>query len=668
MLAKPQSIIRASLTSLIGVCQLVDEHSATFDSVGVENIGMSVDHSGLNKFGSRTANYEEIFNKIVGMIRTDRSLSKDNVEARYEVIPFETVPSYTERPVLSTLLEERLRIFHDHWNPHHSLTIYGLGGAGKTQLVLHYVERHRIKYNPILWINAQNEDTTRDSFKAIFEELQLNVPANVDVTWQVPLKKSPTVKAVLNWLQKRDRNDPQWLVVVDGADDLTWGVRDVIPKGKKGSVILTSRDKDASELFSKGSDRLHVDSMEKRDALDLLFRGPQPLPEKFQECANGVVEKLDFLAFAVDLARANVAAASHPGQALCTYQVDLEIHREALLNDKSLLGLTYYEQTIMTVWDTTVDTIKKENENSIQLLAFIAQFGHTDFQDILFQVASFALSGSDANKDLLPKRLTDLMTIGPGGDWDSFNFRQAIRPLIRYSLLQPTTSSTDHWTGYRIHGLLRWWAKQSQEQDSLVYWSLHFIALACSLIHSHEYRSYRRQLIPNVRELHQMVQDSHVEATAVTLENGNEVPWNTVIRVFSDEGLWREAEELGNDIAEMNERVFGAEHPSTLRVLTILASMYKTQQRLYEAENLEIWIMKANEKIHGPSHPDTLTSMEDLALTYKTQQRWEEAEMLYTQVIDTRKTVSGFENVSTLISMRSLASTYSDEMRWGQAE
>jgi hypothetical protein len=46
----------------------VREQSATYDGPGVRNIGLAVDHFGLNKFGSRDHSYQVILSKLVEFI------------------------------------------------------------------------------------------------------------------------------------------------------------------------------------------------------------------------------------------------------------------------------------------------------------------------------------------------------------------------------------------------------------------------------------------------------------------------------------------------------------------------------------------------------------------------------------------------------------------------
>jgi tetratricopeptide (TPR) repeat protein len=59
-----------------------------------------------------------------------------------------------------------------------------------------------------------------------------------------------------------------------------------------------------------------------------------------------------------------------------------------------------------------------------------------------------------------------------------------------------------------------------------------------------------------------------------------------------------------------------------------LASTYSNQGRWKEAEELEVQVIETRKRMLGQKHPDTLTSMANLALMYWNQGRWKEAEEL----------------------------------------
>jgi len=103
---------------------------------------------------------------------------------------------------------------------------------------------------------------------------------------------------------------------------------------------------------------------------------------------------------------------------------------------------------------------------------------------------------------------------------------------------------------------------------------------------------------------------------------------------YSNQGRWKEAEELDVQVMEMRKMIMGPEHPDTLTSMHSLASTYRNQGRWKEAEELDVQVMEASLRVLGPEHPDTLTSMANLAYIYRAQGRQKEAEMLETHGMD----------------------------------
>jgi hypothetical protein len=67
-------------------------------------------------------------------------------------------------------------------------------------------------------------------------------------------------------------------------------------------------------------------------------------------------------------------------------------------------------------------------------------------------------------------------------------------------------------------------------------------------------------------------------------------------------------------VVEMKKRVLGVEHPYTLNSIAGLASTYSDQGRWKEAEELQVQVMETFKRVLGVEHPSTLISMSHLAL------------------------------------------------------
>jgi hypothetical protein len=57
-----------------------------------------------------------------------------------------------------------------------TVSLYGLGGVGKTQLALEFAYIHADEYDAIFWIRAETEEKLRESFLAHARLLQLGPP------------------------------------------------------------------------------------------------------------------------------------------------------------------------------------------------------------------------------------------------------------------------------------------------------------------------------------------------------------------------------------------------------------------------------------------------------------------------------------------------------------
>ena len=156
---------------------------------------------------------------------------------RYSV-PLTTTPTYVDRHEFSSALEQKLNAGDNDTDDPHTILIYGLGGTGKTQLALKYAEQNRDSHDPVLWIDAKSPEAVRSSFERCAHEMQLHVDSTP--TAGTELADSRTFREVLRSLKARKSSDKKWLLVIDNADDISWGLGKVLPQAGWGSLIVTS--------------------------------------------------------------------------------------------------------------------------------------------------------------------------------------------------------------------------------------------------------------------------------------------------------------------------------------------------------------------------------------------------------------------------------------------
>ena len=145
-------------------------------------------------------------------------------------------------------------LLNEH-NIRSAVVLHGLGGIGKTQLAVEYIRRHKEKYTAIFWLNANDEDCLRLSFRDIAQQILKHHPststlASVDLDENLD-KVVNTVKAWLD-MSKNDR----WLLIFDNYDNpkipgnpdrSAVNVRQFLPGADHGSVIITTRSSQVSQ-------------------------------------------------------------------------------------------------------------------------------------------------------------------------------------------------------------------------------------------------------------------------------------------------------------------------------------------------------------------------------------------------------------------------------------
>ncbi|MEU4689069.1 FxSxx-COOH system tetratricopeptide repeat protein [Actinoplanes sp. NPDC023714] len=130
------------------------------------------------------------------------------------------VPGFVGRAALIAEIRAVLASRHDV-----RLVLTGGVGAGKTQAVLHYLDRHHDPDRPLWWVPCATADTARAAFVELAAVLGVDRHHRLD----------HTVRTVLETLEARRF---PYLMIFDGLDDPD--LMRLVPNG--GHVIVTTRD------------------------------------------------------------------------------------------------------------------------------------------------------------------------------------------------------------------------------------------------------------------------------------------------------------------------------------------------------------------------------------------------------------------------------------------
>ena len=585
-------------------------------------------------------------------------------------VPVSNVPSYTERPHLSRELEEKLKKSYGGNPVAHAAVVVGLGGTGKTQLVRRYIEHHEGEYCAVLWIDVRDQETARASYVRCAAELGLPCQPSAR---DAPVQQEPSVQAVLARLRSED-GEKGWLAVVDNADDLSWNVSALVPKGRAGTVIVTSQDGNASRIFGGHVAAVNVDAMEPAEAVKLMSDSIDEagcLRDDGLQLLHRITEELDRLALAIDLAAAQIRAdllgsgsdiyeEADMVDALNRYISDYQRNRERLLRDDEFAYTATYKKTVRTVWDTSLASIRRVEERQpgvypIDLLNFMTYFNRANVQNELFRLATLGLeTGCRRTRAVVPPWLQSLLARDENDNWDDHTYRKTVEVLVRYRLVRPVSGT---WRGLTMHGLVQW--RATQELDSQEYWPayLTFLVAICCWVTSHtDNIIFRRHLTVHLPSSGSLLSQrlrllSEHSLAQVCLEFSI---------VWAEEFRNSEATQLLEGVVEILKTCIGEKDPMTLRVMAALAFQYHCRGLWDLAKDVIEFVIRNQEEILGVSGQDTLTSKETLAKGLLRQGNAPDALVLGENVLRARMEALGEGHPDVLSSIEIMAEIHEE--------
>lgn len=131
--------------------------------------------------------------------------------------------------------------------------LHGLGGAGKTQLALKAIDRHRGNWKHVVYLDASSKEAIETSLQGF---------AKVS-------KIGESHEDALEWLELL--REP-WLMFFDNADHPSLEIKEYFPGSSRGSILITTRLVDLEVQAQGPGSVCHVSGMSPQDALALLLK------------------------------------------------------------------------------------------------------------------------------------------------------------------------------------------------------------------------------------------------------------------------------------------------------------------------------------------------------------------------------------------------------------
>ncbi|ENH71185.1 Nephrocystin-3 [Fusarium oxysporum f. sp. cubense race 1] len=602
---------------------IVDKKSATLNLPGTreKQIAMHADHSTICKFDSSDSPACEL---VLGTIadEVDRALTMGRSApfpvSSYPLSLMTPVKTFVQRPSLRDNIRNQLMkpLEADRQGEVKKVGVWGMGGAGKSQLALSYLQRYRTEYDATFWIQADQAASVDRDFLAIYRLLaettsSLSDPNPEDVK-----------REVLSWFA---RASGKYLVIFDGADSLHQTDKDFVdlsqycPGSPNTHIIITSRSSIAKSMST--FEGVSVEELEESQSVKLFLTCAeiQPARENVSTEAKAIVNELGHLPLAVSMAGKYV---------------------------------------VMTVWETSYAAVSEHLPEAGRLLTLLC-FIHYD--DIFLEL--FGLDTDSGSTAVAPWMSVLEFQMGA----DLHQLERCFRVLENYSLCQRKTMQTS----YSAHRLVHAWGYDRLQSDGDK--AERFWYAASQLLDDYIKTIGDRQdgPGPKLRVAPHLTNNIHSFEKISRVNGWNKVDWlETVERFgifFKDIGRWNDATVSQKGVLEKRRRILGDDHPDTITAMSYLANTLGDQGKLDEALSMGKEVLEKRQRILGDEHPDTITAINNLANTLGDQGKLDEALSMRKEVLEKRQRILSGEHPDTISAMNNLAITLSDQGKLDEA-
>ncbi|KIM26748.1 hypothetical protein M408DRAFT_57060, partial [Serendipita vermifera MAFF 305830] len=540
------------------------------------------------------------------------------------------------------------------------LAVTGIGGCGKTQIIL--------KFASTFFIDGSSEERIRADILYHVRSLGLGY-------------SQMGFEDCLRFLAQPIPGCRR-LIVYDSVDDPNLNLLPLLPYGDFCIIFITSRNRSIGELCPETHLELGVMSTDEAVTLLLGAAGSKTaISDSDQESASALSQALGCHPIALAQAR------SYMSQTQCSCSAYLE--RLSDYRDK-LLAMPIGNQSVYAAFEASFTLLDRPTKRFLRLLSYFhwngiplelfflaARHRFSEYEHTYIEHGDGFLAGKTAIEGILFEE----------GNWDITHLDQMIISLQNCSLvsLSPGVGTTL----LEMHALVHGWLQDTvPSKESSNYQSAAILLL--SLGDRREYTPSARYLTSHVLHLSPIWNKLHVNdarAFAHLLKNGGSFRYSLTLRehvvamlkeqvdpqsfilleaqselalAYGDLGQWKEAETIQVEVLRLMKAIKGERDPATITASINLRCTYRELGRPSEAETLQKEVLRLNKEILGKEHLDTIAASRDLSLIYRDLGRYDEAKVLQMEILDLGKEVLGERHPDTIRTLSCLAITYHD--------
>jgi hypothetical protein len=488
----------------------------------------------------------------------------------------------------------------------------------------------------VFWVHASNAARFEQSYRDIADRVK--VAGRRDPQGNI-------FKLVHDWLCDCKQ---RWLLVLDNVDDARFlldhlvtnpnaaakPLREYLPYCERGSILVTTRNKEAALKLVEQRDVVPVEPMDEAQALALFGKKLEAQGDNSNVAELAAV--LEYMPLAIVQAAAYISQRA-PLCSVATYLEDFkksERRRLRLLtyDDGQLRRDWEAKSAIAVTWQISFEYIEQMEPGAAELLSLMSFFDRQGIPVALLRPraergeAQTSQTKADDSSD--DESEDDTSQFSAGDD----EFGNAVAVLRNFCFISVDTAGTS----FEMHALVQLAMRNWLEDNSkLEQWKRHFTSNLCAAFPTGEYENWAA------------CQALYAHAKAALGQQPKDelsiAEWATVLyraAWFAERvGNIADAEMLATKAMKARKKVLGQEHEDTLWSVAMVGLAYKLGGRWNDAEKLQVQVMETRKTKLGADHPDTLTSMANLAFTWKAQGRSAEAIVLMRQCAQQRQRV-----------------------------
>ncbi|MGW5029731.1 FxSxx-COOH system tetratricopeptide repeat protein [Streptomyces nigra] len=522
--------------------------------------------------------------------------------------------------------------------------LHGMGGVGKSQLVLEYAHRFADQYDLVWWIDAEQPDEIPVRYTELADRLGIAKP---------DAGAEANARALLSHLDSRER----WLLILDNIEDPAQ-IEPWLAQGP-GHTLITSRNPN----WAGTARATPLNVFTRTDSLTYLQGRVGGMND---DQADILAADLGDLPLALAQAAGVIA---HGGMSLDLYQQLLATNTTQILEKGGAPG---YPAPVAATVTIAANRLAEHHPDAVALLHLVAVFGPEPIRNTWLETVR-------------PR----LATI-PGNPDDPMWLHEALSPLSRYGLARTESGS------FQIHRLTQAVLRDQTPPDQAVairndavillaavnpgdpqlpdFWP-DWAALTPHLIARHLAATEQPELRPTLLDAtHYLIRsgqtrtarDLTASAYSAWASNlGQDHPDTLTAAQFlghatADLGEHAESRRIIEDALARRRRTLGDDHPHTLQSANDLASALHKLGEHAEARRMDEDTLTRRRRTLGDDHPDTLQSAHNLAVTLHNLGEHAESHRIIEDTYARRRRTLGDDHPHTLQSASALGADLHD--------